>query len=206
MVIVGRIALPLGAWTKGCLCRWYDWQSEFSSIATGPMNELWPSSMRFRAPSETHPHTFELTPARHALRQAIARCNRARREADAAAIVVGGLNAITDEHARLQAELHELKSATSRARRAPEALWGRSTPRRRPVEPSARTVSHAWRAPARALAAVRGLRLYPYTGSSSKPGFCSGPTMETINDGARRLGDPGLPAGRRNRADQPRRS
>src|SRR5262252_10714094 len=40
--------------------------------------------------------------------------------------------------------------------------------------PSARTVSHTWRAPARALAAVRGLRLYPYTGSSSKPGFCSG--------------------------------
>src|SRR5215469_16396080 len=62
-------------------------------------NDLWPSSMRFRAPSETHPHTLELTPARHALRQAIARCDRARREADAAAIVVGRLNAITDEHA-----------------------------------------------------------------------------------------------------------
>src|SRR5262249_28223282 len=45
------------------------------------------------------PHTLELTPARHALRQAIARCDRARREADAAAIVVGRLNAITDEHA-----------------------------------------------------------------------------------------------------------
>src|SRR5215469_12070161 len=40
-------------------------------------NDLWPSSMRFRAPSETHPHTLELTPARHALRQAIARCDRA---------------------------------------------------------------------------------------------------------------------------------
>src|SRR5215470_1660453 len=62
-------------------------------------NDLWPSSMRFRAPSETHPHTLELTPARHALRQAIVRCDRARREADAAAIVVGRLNAITDEHA-----------------------------------------------------------------------------------------------------------
>lgn len=62
-------------------------------------NDLWPSSMRFRAPSETHPHTLELTPARHALRQAIARCDRARREADAAATVVGRLNAITDEHA-----------------------------------------------------------------------------------------------------------
>jgi hypothetical protein len=37
MVIVGRIALPLGAWTEGCRCRWYDWQSEFSSIATGAM-------------------------------------------------------------------------------------------------------------------------------------------------------------------------
>jgi hypothetical protein len=56
--------------------------------------------MRFRAPSETHPHTLELTPARHALRQAIAR-ERARREADAAATVVGRLNAITDEHAAM---------------------------------------------------------------------------------------------------------
>src|SRR5215831_4293223 len=94
-----------------------------------------------------------------------------------------------------------------RTYRAPEpfgaALCGSSTAG---ASPSARTVSHAWRAPARALAAVRGLRLCPYTGSSSKPGFCSGPTMETINDGARLLGDPGLPAGRRNRVDQPRRS
>ena len=40
------------------------------------------------------------------------------------------------------------------------ALCGSS----RPVPPSARTVSHAWRAPARALAAVRGWRLYPYDG------------------------------------------
>ena len=55
--------------------------------------------MRFRAPSETHPPHPKLTPARHALRQAIARCDRARREADAAATVVGRLNAITDEHA-----------------------------------------------------------------------------------------------------------
>src|SRR5262249_26318030 len=37
MVIVGRITLPLGAWAEGCRSRWYDWQSEFSSIATGPM-------------------------------------------------------------------------------------------------------------------------------------------------------------------------
>src|SRR5215831_232443 len=37
MVIVGRITLPLGAWAEGCRCRWYDWQSEFSSVATGPM-------------------------------------------------------------------------------------------------------------------------------------------------------------------------
>ena len=33
------------------------------------------------------------------MRQAIARCDRARREANAAATVVGRLNAITDEHA-----------------------------------------------------------------------------------------------------------
>src|SRR5215467_14668082 len=32
----------------------------------------------------------------------------------------------------------------------------------------------------RGLAAVRGLRLYPYTGSSSKPGFCSGPTKKKV--------------------------
>ena len=37
MVIVGRITLPLGAWAEGCRCRGYDWQSEFSSIATGAM-------------------------------------------------------------------------------------------------------------------------------------------------------------------------
>src|SRR5215471_14366704 len=36
MVIVGRITLPLGAWAEGGRCRWYDWQSEFSSIARGP--------------------------------------------------------------------------------------------------------------------------------------------------------------------------
>ena len=51
-----------------------------------------------RAVRDAPPHP-ELTPARHALRQAIARCDRARREADAAATVVGRLNAITDEHA-----------------------------------------------------------------------------------------------------------
>ena len=50
--------------------------------------------------------------------------------------------------------------------------------------------------------AVRGLRLSPYTGSASKPGFCSGPTMETISDGARRLGDPSLSAGCRNRGNR----
>jgi len=33
------------------------------------------------------------------MRHAIARCDRARREANAAATVVGRLNAITDEHA-----------------------------------------------------------------------------------------------------------
>src|SRR5262245_57944560 len=67
------------------------------------------------------------------------------------------------EHARLQAELHELMSATSRAVARPEALWGRSM---RLVDgpPSARTVSNAWRVPARALAAIRRLRLYPRVG------------------------------------------
>src|SRR5215471_1793004 len=109
--------------------------------------------MRFRAPSETHPHTLELTPARHALRQAIARCDRARREADAAAIVVGRLNAITDEHAATaivnscrtredHTDSHALAVVgrgfpepsrqtlmqlhRGRTYRAPEALWGRS--------------------------------------------------------------------------------
>ena len=57
-----------------------------------------------------------LTPARHQLRQTIARCDRARREAQDAATVVGRLNAIVDEHTRLQAELHELYVRDERAR------------------------------------------------------------------------------------------
>jgi hypothetical protein len=66
--------------------------------------------------TETAPQPAELTPTRHSLRQAIARCDRARREAEAAAIVVGRLNAIVDEHSRLQAELHELYVRDERAR------------------------------------------------------------------------------------------
>jgi hypothetical protein len=66
--------------------------------------------------TETAPQPAELTPTRHSLRQAIARCDRARREAEAAAMVVGRLNAIVDEHSRLQAELHELYVRDERAR------------------------------------------------------------------------------------------
>jgi hypothetical protein len=66
--------------------------------------------------TETAPEPVELTPTRHSLRQAIARCDRARREAEAAATVVGRLNAIVDEHTRLQAELHELYVRDERAR------------------------------------------------------------------------------------------
>jgi hypothetical protein len=59
--------------------------------------------------TETAPEPADpLTPARHSLRQAIARCDRARREAEAAATMIGRLSAIIDEHSRLQAELHEL--------------------------------------------------------------------------------------------------
>src|SRR5262244_3789608 len=98
MVIVGRIALPLGV--DGRLSVPVVRLAKRIFVNFHRNNDLWPSSMRFRAPSETHPHTLELTPARHALRQAIAR-ERARREADAAATVVGRLNAITDEHAAM---------------------------------------------------------------------------------------------------------
>src|SRR5262244_2078646 len=78
MVIVGRIALPLGV--DGRLSVPVVRLAKRIFVNCHRNNDLWPSSMRFRAPSETHPHTLELTPARHALRQAIAR-ERARREA-----------------------------------------------------------------------------------------------------------------------------
>jgi hypothetical protein len=53
----------------------------------------WPNSTRCGlARTENAPEPAELTPTRHSLRQAIARCDRARLEIEAAAIVVGRLN------------------------------------------------------------------------------------------------------------------
>jgi hypothetical protein len=49
-----------------------------------------------------------LTPARHQLRQTIARCDRARREAEDAATAVGRLNDIVIEYDQLSADLREL--------------------------------------------------------------------------------------------------
>src|SRR5215467_7151793 len=69
-----------------------------------------------------------------------------------------------------------------RTYRAPEALWGRSMRLvdGRCLTPSARTVSHAWPAPARALAAVRGLRLYPYRPSAEGLQWRSGTRPKVI--------------------------
>jgi hypothetical protein len=66
--------------------------------------------------TDTAPEPAELTPTRHALRQAIACCARARRDAEAAAVVVGRLNDIVAEHDRLSAELRELCASDEQQR------------------------------------------------------------------------------------------
>jgi hypothetical protein len=58
--------------------------------------------------TETAPEPAELTRTRHSLRQATARCDRARREAGAAAIMVGRLNDIVSDSDQMSAELREL--------------------------------------------------------------------------------------------------
>jgi hypothetical protein len=66
------------------------------------------TSISWLARTETAPEPVELTPIQHSLRKAIARCDHARREAEAAAIVVGRLNEIVSDFDQLSAELREL--------------------------------------------------------------------------------------------------
>jgi hypothetical protein len=161
MVIVGRIALPLGRGRKAV------------GVAAGdrPMR---PCSTRGRC-------------GRHSGRQAQCHHRRARGHGDREFSTYREDH--TDPHTRWvgrgfpEPSRQTLMRLHRVERIAPPkpfgaAPCGSSTAGAHP--PSARTVSHAWRAPARALAAVRGLRLYPYTGSSSKPGFCSGPTKKKV--------------------------
>jgi hypothetical protein len=66
--------------------------------------------------TDTAPEPAELTSTRHSLRQAIARCDRARRDTEAAATVVGRLNDIVTEYDQLSAELRELCARDERHR------------------------------------------------------------------------------------------
>ena len=106
MIIVG--------WTEGCRFGCYHWAKWRRTrvrrifVNCRRTNDRWPNSMRFRAPVRVAPPNTELTATRHSLRQGSPDATRARCEAEAAAAVIGRLNAVVDENARLQAELHEL--------------------------------------------------------------------------------------------------
>jgi hypothetical protein len=70
--------------------------------------------------AELHPlplaRTETATPTRHSLRQTIARCDHARREAEAAGIVVSRLNDVVGGFDQLSAELRELCARDERHR------------------------------------------------------------------------------------------